>query len=522
MEDLLAILPPEEVISIKLRNLYAREGFQFYKLSSFEEYDYFLENRSFLSADEVITFTGNDGRLMALKPDVTLAIVKNTAAGEERKVYYNEDVYRHSRESGEYKRIHQIGLEVLGKIQRTTQADVVGLALKSLEVAGAGSLDLSHMQLAECFLNVFEDQNQKEAARSALQRKSPHEMDKVAKLAGLSEEWRERLNQLCQLSGEINEALRQLEKLAAGLPDAQKPLAELAAINEHFSDKCKNVSLRIDLAILNDIDYYNGLIFQGFLEGLPEAVLYGGRYDRLLEKNGNPEGAIGFAMYLNDLNELDHAPEAATENKEEWLNVALPKGRMGDKVYECFKDAGIVSDGIFDDSRKLIFEDPLQKIRFFLVKPSDVDSYVDHGAADIGVAGKDVLLESDAQVLELLDLAFGKCWLAVAGKKDFAADPAKSLKVATKYPNITRAYYAEQSQAVELIHLHGSIELAPLLELSDVIVDIVETGTTLKENGLTILQKIEPSSARLICNQASWRFKNERISALVEKVRQTI
>jgi len=196
----------------------------------------------------------------------------------------------------------------------------------------------------------------------------------------------------------------------------------------------------------------------------------------------------------------------------------LPKGRLGDKVYRRFEKGGLSAGAILNESRRLVFEDYDSKMRFFLVKPSDVAIYVEHGAADVGVVGRDVLLENRADVMELLDLQLGKCRMAVAGFEQFQEDLARPLRVATKYPTVARRYYAEKSRSVEIIMLHGSIELAPLLGLSDVIVDIVETGATLRENNLVVLAEIVESSARLIANRASWRFKGAAIQALAERL----
>lgn len=196
------------------------------------------------------------------------------------------------------------------------------------------------------------------------------------------------------------------------------------------------------------------------------------------------------------------------------LNVALPKGRLGEKVYAMFAAAGFECPAIFDGSRKLIFENPEKGVRYFWVKPSDVAIYVERGAADIGVAGKDILLEYEPDVYELLDLNMGKCRMAVAAQKTFRDDRQKTLRVATKFTNITKRYYSEQCRDIDLIKLNGSIELAPLLGLSDVIVDIVETGTTLKENGLEPFETIVPISARLISNKVSYKFKQTEISAI--------
>ena len=199
-------------------------------------------------------------------------------------------------------------------------------------------------------------------------------------------------------------------------------------------------------------------------------------------------------------------------------NVALPKGRLGDKVYAMFEQAGFECPAIHDPGRKLIFENPEKGVRYFWVKPSDVAIYVERGAADIGVAGKDILLEYEPEVYELLDLNVGKCRMAVAAKNDFADDPGKTLRVATKFSNIAAGFYRSKGRDIDIIHLNGSIEIAPILGLSDVIVDIVETGTTLKENDLSVVETVVPISARLIANKAGYQFKSEKIDLLVRQL----
>lgn len=199
------------------------------------------------------------------------------------------------------------------------------------------------------------------------------------------------------------------------------------------------------------------------------------------------------------------------------LNVALPKGRLGEKVYSMFEKAGYPCPSIKEVNRKLIFENEECGVRYFWVKPSDVAIYVERGAADIGVVGKDILLEYEPDVYELLDLKLGKCRMAVAAKKDFRDDTNKTLRVATKFSNIAAGYYMSKGRDIDIIHLNGSIEIAPILGLSDVIVDIVETGTTLKENDLTVIETVVPISARFISNKASYKFKGEAIDKLVSE-----
>ena len=204
------------------------------------------------------------------------------------------------------------------------------------------------------------------------------------------------------------------------------------------------------------------------------------------------------------------------------LNIALPKGRLGKKVYSLFAEIGYDCEGIFEDNRKLIFENGDGTVRYFLVKPSDVAIYVERGAADIGVVGKDILLETEPDVYELLDLKLGKCKMAVAAKNGWVENPDEPLRVATKFVNITKNYYNSINREIDVIKLHGSIELAPILDMSDVIVDIVETGTTLKENDLKVYTEILPISARFISYKNAFRFKNDIIMEINGRLAEKI
>lgn len=200
------------------------------------------------------------------------------------------------------------------------------------------------------------------------------------------------------------------------------------------------------------------------------------------------------------------------------LNIALPKGRLGEKVYSMFAEAGFDCPAIHDPGRKLIFENAKCGVRYFWVKPSDVAIYVERGAADIGVVGKDILLEYQPEVYELLDLGVGKCRMAVAAPMGFRDDPRRTLRVATKFANMAARYYRSKGRDIDIIHLNGSIEIAPILGLSDVIVDIVETGKTLQENNLSVVETVVPISARLIANKAGYQFKGEKINTLVQEL----
>ncbi len=198
----------------------------------------------------------------------------------------------------------------------------------------------------------------------------------------------------------------------------------------------------------------------------------------------------------------------------EFINIALPKGRLGEKVYDMFEKSGYECPAIKETGRKLIFENAEKGVRYFWVKPSDVAIYVERGAADIGVAGKDILAEYNPDVYELLDLGIGKCVMAVAAKKGYRDNTGETLRVATKFSNIAADFYARKCRDIDIIHLNGSIEIAPILGLSDVIVDIVETGKTLYENDLEPIETILPISARLISNKSSYKFKQKAITDL--------
>ena len=200
------------------------------------------------------------------------------------------------------------------------------------------------------------------------------------------------------------------------------------------------------------------------------------------------------------------------------LNIALPKGRLGDQVYELLSTIGYDCKSIYEPNRKLIFENPENNVRYLLVKPSDVAIYVEHHAADVGIVGKDILLESRPDVYELLDLGLGKCRMCVAARNGYIEDKDRPLRVATKFVNIAKQYYAGQNRDIDIIKLNGSIELAPILGLSDVIVDIVESGNTIRENDLQIIEEFLPISARFIANKTSFKFQNEIISRMTAKL----
>jgi len=332
---------------------------------------------------------------------------------------------------------------------------------------------------------------------------------------GIDSDFCDKITALTMLYGSYEEVADELRRLSSN-EEMDIALNELEELNNAIIKRGIKQGLNIDFSIVNDISYYSGIIFQGYIEGIPSKVLSGGRYDELLRNFGKSSGAIGFAVYLDVLGEhgeIDSSEEA------EIIKIALPKGRLGEKAYKVLEKAGYGCPEILEESRKLVFENKNAGVRYFWVKPSDVSRYVERGAADIGVVGKDILLEYTPDVYELLDLGIGKCNLSVAAEVGF--DPEgneRTLRVATKFPNVARGYYRKRGREIDVIELNGSIELAPLLGLSDVIVDIVESGRTLVDNKMEPIEFIADVSARLIVNKVSYKFNKIKIDKLCSNI----
>ncbi len=430
-----AVLQTNEKYILTLRELFVKNGYSPYRMSKFEEYDLYAKNKGFLVSDNVITFTDTNGRLMALKPDVTLSIIKNSQDLPEQtqKICYSENVYRVAKGTNSFKEILQTGVECFGRVENVDIYQVIFLAAQSLAL--------------------------------------------------LAKDW---VLELANVDAVLWQKLQQ-------------------------TDYAKNLRLTENIPV--DPNYYNGTVFKGYINGVPSAVLSGGQYDRLMAKLHRRSQAIGFAVYVDMLERLD---EEQQQKSDGYLNVALPKGRLGEKVYAMFAKAGFECPAILENNRKLFFENEEKKIRYYWVKPNDVAKYVERGAADLGVTGLDILAEYEPDVEEVLDLGIGRCRMMVAGPAAAKNQQGGVLRVATKFTNIATKYYRSVGRDIDIIKLHGSIEIAPILGLSDVIVDIVETGTTLKENNLQELEKVLDISARLIANKSACKFKQEQIG-LVQK-----
>ena len=513
------ILKTEEKICFNLRSLYHASGYGHFKMSRFEEYDLYAKNKDFLASSDVLTFTDLSGKLLALKPDVTLSIIKNYSGNAKStyKVYYDENVYRASHGHSEFHEIMQTGIEYIGNVDIDAECEVIELAIKSLEkISKKFILNIASVGLINALFDRFNvGENLKKDIILLLNAKNSEGIMMLSENGIIDVTLSNILILLSKMHDAPESGLISLRKLSENF-DIGDAFSHLEKLMELLGKKNLLNNIKIDFSVINNISYYNGIVFCGYIYGISGTVLSGGRYDRLLERMGKSGGAIGFAVYMDILERFENTEQNESENI---INIALPKGRLGEKVYEIFERSGYGCPSIHDNSRKLIFENRKVGVRYFWVKPSDVAIYVERGAADIGVCGKDILLEYSPDVYELCDLNMGKCRMAVAGKNDFSDDPEKTLRVATKFPNIAKKYYGGLSREIDIIKLNGSIEIAPILGLSDVIVDIVETGVTLKENNLELFETIVPISAWLIANKSIYRFKNKSLTYLTEAIK---
>lgn len=552
MKDYAAILSRSEKAIYDLRDLYRRHGYRLFKTGKFEDYQLYSKNRDFLGKDGIITFTDNRGRIMALKPDVTLSIAKNSqyAPDTVERYCYDDQVYRMSRGKGDFREIDQTGVECIGDLTDDHVLEVIQLAVKSLEaISDDYVLTISHMGIVRGFISILGlSEDAEEKVLRAVGNKNFHTAAAACAGEGVSRFMISKLEELIATSGTMDQVLGSIEDLAMN-QEMEKAARELRRIQEALDSKglAKAGAIRFDFSMVNDMGYYNGVIFQGFVRGVPYAVLSGGRYDNLMEKMGRKGGAIGFSVDISALEENsqeagaavagegasagtgaaaagaeDAGQKAAAAEGRQMINVALPKGRLGEKVYSMFAAAGYEAPELLDPGRKLIFTNEEAGVSFFWVKPSDVAIYVERGAADVGVVGKDILLEGGSDVYELLDLGIGRCRMMVAGPKGWEDNTDRTLRVATKFPRIASKYYTDRSRDIDIIKLNGSIEIAPILGLSDVIVDIVETGNTLRANDLEPKEKIVDISARFIANKAIYNFKSGEIGRIVSALSESV
>ncbi|MBQ4347791.1 MAG: ATP phosphoribosyltransferase, partial [Firmicutes bacterium] len=430
-------------------------------------------------------------------------------------------VFRPFREhQGKTRELCQSGIELINVPGAKGEFEVLSMALKSLLAAGISDFRI-HIGQVDVFRGLLEETGLSEAERTVLQE---YIVDgnfvaarEFIKERELPENTRELLESLHELSGgeEVIKKAQKLlcsEKSRKGLDNLKELYAMLkaAGVEQYF---------RVDLGLWSSLNYYTGIILRGFAYGSGESIVDGGRYDKLIGSYGADKPAVGFSLRVDGILKAQNAPA------DEYITFALAKGRIADDAVDLLEKLGVDVSEIKSDTRKLIFTDENKKYRFFLAKAGDVPTYVENGAADIGVVGKDTLMEDDKSLYEVLDLGFGKCRLAVAGYPA-AKELLRSrheLRVATKYPHIVEQFFNSRAhQTAEIIKLNGSVELAPVSGLGDVIVDIVETGSTLAANGLGVLEELCSLSARLVVNNVSMKLKHERVTEMLKSLEELL
>lgn len=306
----LSTLTSEEKVSLALRDVYEKYGYKRFKMSKFEEYSLYLENKNFLLSDNIITFNDLDGKLLALKPDVTLSIAKNAKLeGSTEKVYYIENVYRLDKEASKYREISQMGLEAIGQYDGYITTEVILLALKSLnEIDENFVLDISNISFVTGLIDaITPDYTLRNKLLDCIVSKNLHDLTKLAESVGFSEDIKRSLKKLITINGSFLSALESAQEIAVN-DEMKNSLNELREIYEVIGETKFKENIRLDFSIINDTNFYNGIVFCGYVAGVPRAVLSGGRYDKLLDKLGKKRNAIGFAVYLNEINSYYYEP----------------------------------------------------------------------------------------------------------------------------------------------------------------------------------------------------------------------
>lgn len=519
-----------------LYHVLAERGYQGIETPTFEFFDVFSREVGTVPSRELYKFFDKEGNTLALRPDMTPSIARAVSKyfHDEtpiRLCYMGNTFINYDKYQGRLKETTQLGAELMGEESVSADVELLSVLVEALKAAGLEEFQVSVGQV-EFFKALLKEAGIGSGAEESLRRlisdKNRFAAEELLADYELSPKLRETFLEMATLSGSA-EALEKAKALTDN-PEALKALGRLEDIYRGLKEKGFEKYISFDLSMLSKYNYYTGIVFRAYSYGYGEPVAKGGRYDTLLSHFGRELPAVGFAIVVDQLqralNSSEIRKEAAGPDGSRYLTFALTKGRLAKKTLELLEKVGITCEEMKDpDSRKLIFVNDELKLKFFLAKGPDVPTYVEYGAADIGVVGKDTLVEEGRKMYEVLDLGFGKCRMCVCGPASAREKLAhqEQIRVATKYPDIAKDYfYNQKHQTVEIIKLNGSIELAPLVGLSEVIVDIVETGSTLRENGLEVLEEIMPLSARMVVNQVSMKMEAERITKLIQALKAAL
>ncbi len=522
-------------IENKAMEVFGSFGYRPVRTPTFEYFDVYNVTTP-TQAEHMFKFFDTNGRMLALRPDITTSVARMIATKAKKEdfpirvsylgsAFRNEENFSRARQ----REFTQTGVELIGDKSPSADAEVIEIAIKTLRESGIKNFQIDLGQV-EFFKGLVEQAGLSDSESDIL-RRHINDKDFIAVENDLSEmgvdgDMRQRFASLSTMFGgiEIVDAAIDDRSLNRRSKDALINLKEVYYI---LTQKGLDKYVSFDLGMVQNIDYYTGIIIRGFTYGVGFPVCSGGRYDGLLEKFGRDVPATGIAVGVERVLETLYDEERGedTQRDSEYVTVALAKGRLAELSVDIFEKIGFDVSELKEESRKLIFTDEKNKIKFILVKASDVPTYVEYGAADMGIVGKDTLLESDKNLYEVLDLGFGACKMAVAGPSELKGSLGSRniTRVASKYPDIAREYFQKvKGRTVDIIKLNGSVELGPLVGLSEVIVDIVESGKTLKENGLEVLEDVCALSARLVVNRVSMKLKRDKIMDIILRVKGEI
>ena len=522
-------------IQNKLHQVFVEYGCLDIQTPTFEYFDVFSNQIGTTPSKDLFKFFDTEGNTVVLRPDFTPSIARCVAKyfdpeNEPVKLCYMGNTFTNaSNYQGRLKETTQCGVELIGDGSAKADAQMLSMVVDCIKSIGIEEFQIS-VGHAGFFDALLEEAGLKRkhanALRSLLDNKNFLGVeDFVEEL-----EIEEKLKNLFLLLADFDiteEDLTNAKEWADAYPKVAKAITSLEELNINLKEKGNEKYVSFELGMISNYEYYTGIIFAGYTYGLGEPIVKGGRYDNLLSNFDKDAPAIGFAFVIDQLlTAVDKLSSKENKTDARYLTFALGKGRLAKKTLQLFEKIGITCEEIFDpNTRKLIFVNEDLKLRFFLSKGPDVPTYVEHGAADIGIVGKDTILEEGRNIYEVLDLGFGTCRMCICGPESAKEllHHQEQIRVATKYPQIAKDYfYNKKHQTVEIIKLNGSIELAPIVGLSDVICDIVETGATLRENGLDVLEEVCPLSARMVVNEVSMKMENERITKLIRELKSVL
>ena len=491
-----------------------------------EYFDVFAQANPELDQDQMLKIIDKSGRICVARPDNTTPIARIAAtrlddAALPVRLYYSQKVFRSvSGDHGHKGEFLQVGAELIGADGLAADKDILSAGFAALSRTGEDNfrIELGHAEIYKALIEELgADAASSEAIRRLIENKSFAALGDALQPFG-SKPAAKALSAMPQLFGGI-EVLDEVETLTGNVR-VLGAIAYLRRLYQALDEAGYGDRIMIDLGLVHEMDYYTGIMFRGYIGGAGAAILAGGRYNALCAKFGRDLPAGGFGIDVESVAEsLQGASRPEVATRRDTVRIALTKGRLEKKTLALLKDAGYDISELEAGTRKLIFTLPDSGVEIVLSKAADVITYVEHGVCDMGVVGKDTIMEKGGSFYEMVDLGFGKCRFALATKKGKDVYGGyKTPVIATKYPAVTKAFFNRKNMDVETIKIEGSVELAPLLELADAIVDIVETGTTLKENGLEVIEDVAPISARVIVNLASAKMKKTAIQKVIAEL----